>query len=113
MVQSKARIGALQIGIILLTIATALVHLGLGISTPLVMFILNGIGYLVLVAALYLPIPQLVPYRALIRWALVAFAAVTIVGWILIGDKTLIIGYPTKVVEVILIVLLVMEARQK
>jgi len=115
MTHTTARIGPLQIGIIVLTIATALVHLTLGLTTtpPLILFILNGIGYLTLVGALYLPIPQLSQYHALLRWVLIVFAAVTIIGWIFTGDKTLIIGYPTKVVEVALIVLLVIEARQK
>ncbi len=113
--QRTARLGALQFGIIVLTIATALVHLGLAFSStpPDIMFLLNGIGYLTLVAALYLPIPQLRAYHGLLRWALMAFAAVTIIGWIIIGDKTLIIGYPTKVAEVILIILLAVEMRQK
>ncbi len=114
MTQTTVRLGPRQIAIIVLTIATALVHLSLGLSNPPdIMFLLNGIGYLTLVGALYLPIPQLGPYHALLRWALMAFAAVTIIGWIFIGDKTLIIGYPTKVVEVVLIVLLALEARQK
>jgi hypothetical protein len=113
MTHTTARLGSLQIGIILLTTFTALVHLGLGLSTPDLMFILNGIGYFALIGALYLPIPQLGQYHALIRWVLMAFAAVTIIGWVLIGDKTLIIGYPTKVAEVAIIVLLALEARQK
>ncbi len=113
MTHTTTRLGSLQIGIILLTTFTALVHLGLGLSTPDIMFILNGIGYLALISALYLPIPQLSQYHALIRWALMAFAAVTIVGWVLIGDKTLIIGYPTKAAEIVLIILLAIEARQK
>jgi hypothetical protein len=107
------RLGPLQIGIILLTVATALVHLALGLPRPDILFILNGIGYLVLVGALYLPVPQLSAYHALIRYALMAFAAVTIVGWIVIGDKTLIIGYFDKAAETALIVLLAVEARQK
>ena len=102
-------IGTLQIGIILLVIATAAIHLSLGIPDFLVMFILNGIGYLVLVTALYLP--QLQRYRRLIRWALIAFAAVTIVGWIAIGARTT-IGYLDKVIEVALITLLMIEMRQ-
>jgi hypothetical protein len=102
-------IGTLQIGIILLVIATAAIHLSLGIPNFLVMFILNGIGYLILVTALYLP--QLQRYRRLIRWALIAFAAVTIVGWIAIGARTT-IGYLDKVIEVVLIILLMIEMRQ-
>jgi hypothetical protein len=106
----RSSIGTLQIGIILLVIATAAIHLSLGIPNFLVMFILNGIGYLVLVAALYLP--QLQRYRRLIRWALIAFAAVTIIGWIAIGARST-IGYLDKVIEVALIALLLIEMRQE
>ncbi len=115
MTHTTARIGPLQIGIIVLTLFTALVHLTLGLTStpPLILFILNGIGYLTLLGALYLPIPQLAPYHAQIRWVLIVFAAVTIIGWIFTGDRTLLIGYPTKVDEVVLIVLLVSEARRK
>ncbi len=115
MTRTTTRLGPLQIGIIVLTIATALVHLTLGITStpPLILFLLNGIGYLTLVGALYLPIPQLAPYHAQIRWVLIAFAAATIIGWIFTGDRTLIIGYPTKVDEIVLIILLISEARRK
>lgn len=49
--------GTLRIGIIVLTAATALIHLQLNFPDPV--FILNGLGYLTLLAALYLPVPQL------------------------------------------------------
>ncbi|MGB8646026.1 MAG: hypothetical protein WCF84_12370 [Anaerolineae bacterium] len=113
MTQANQRIGPMQIAIILLTLFTAAVHLYLGVSTVDPMFLANGLGYLALVAALYLPIPQLAARHALIRWVLVAFATVTIIGWVFIGDKTLAIGYPTKLAEIALITLLVLEARQK
>ena len=106
---NRSSIGTLQIGIILLVIATAAIHLSLGIPDFLVMFILNGIGYLVLVTALYLP--QLQRYRRLIRWALIAFAAVTIIGWIAVGAR-ITIGYLDKVIEITLITLLMIEMRQ-
>lgn len=103
------RIGGLQIAIILLTVATAVIHLALGIPNMLWMFILNGIGYLVLVAALYLP--QLAAYRTYTRWALIVFAAVTIIGWVIIGARNP-IAYVDKLIEVALIVLLFIEMRQ-
>ena len=46
MSQTKIQMGPLQIAIILLTVATAIVHLTLVFPSPL--FILNGLGYLVL-----------------------------------------------------------------
>ncbi|MBI5649705.1 MAG: hypothetical protein HZC40_04545 [Chloroflexi bacterium] len=113
---TSVRIGGLEIGVIILTLATALIHLTL--NFPDVMFILNGLGYLSLLAALFLrvPIPMLAQKRALIRWAFIAFTAITILGWLAIGDKTLpngMVGYITKAIEIILIALLFIEARKK
>ena len=50
----SSRLSAVQIGIIILTLATALIHFSL--LFPNVMFILNGLGYLTLLAAYFLPI---------------------------------------------------------
>lgn len=112
MTQTNTRIGALQIGVIVLTIATALVHLQRGIEFGMPMFIANGIGYLVLVAALYAPIAFLMPYRKWVRWALIAFTLVTIIGWVAIGDKAEMVGWITKAIEVALVVLLLLDMRQ-
>src|SRR4051812_1606406 len=88
MAHSRASIGlGLGVGIFLLTLATAFIHLYLaltaipyfGLNFGVMLFILNGLGYLGLLAALQLPIPQLARFRSVARWALVAFAAVTIV----------------------------------
>ena len=49
-------------GVILLTLIAAAIHLSL--LFPDTAFILNGLGYLTLLAALYLPIPRLVPTGA-------------------------------------------------
>ncbi|CAN5585397.1 hypothetical protein BH24ACT22_BH24ACT22_07570 [soil metagenome] len=99
----------LQIGIVLLTLGTALIHLFLAFPNPV--FILNGLGYLALLAALYLPIPQLTQYRRVTRWTLVGFTALTIFLWILFGARTP-IGYADKLIEVALIVLLTVEGRR-
>jgi hypothetical protein len=101
--------GPMQIAIILLTLATAIIHLSLGIPNGLVMFILNGIGYIVLVSALYLP--QFKAQRNLIRWALMAFTAVTVIGWVLIGLREP-IAYIDKLIELALITLLFLEGRR-
>lgn len=102
--------GTLRIGIIVLTTATALIHLYLGLlGFPL--FILNGLGYLGLLAALYLPIPQLARYHDAARWILVGYTALTIFLWILVGARTP-IGYIDKLIEVALIALLILDARR-
>jgi hypothetical protein len=99
---------ALRVGIVLLTLATALIHLQLNFPDPA--FILNGLGYLTLLAALYLPIPRMARYRNTARWVLIGYAALTIFLWILLGARTP-IGYIDKVIEVALITLLLIEAR--
>jgi hypothetical protein len=101
--------GPLRIGVILLTVGTALIHLYLGLQGfPL--FVLNGLGYLGLLAALILPIPRISEYRNLVRWILVGYTALTIFLWILVGARNA-IGYTDKIIELVLVALLVLEAR--
>lgn len=111
MTQTNPRIGPMQIGIIVLAAATALIHLYLALQGAGVMFIANGLGYLALVAGLYAPIAALAPYRKWIRWALIAFTLVTILGWAAIGTRNE-IGYATKAIEVLLVILLFLDMRQ-
>lgn len=99
----------LSLAIVLLAVATAVIHLALGIPNNLPLFILNGIGYLVLVVALYLP--QLERYQNPIRWALILYTAVTILGWVAVGARNA-IAYVDKVIEVALIVCLFLERRK-
>jgi hypothetical protein len=101
--------GPLRIGVIVLTAGTATIHIYLGLQGfPL--FVLNGLGYLGLLAALILPIPRISDYRSLIRWVLVGYAALTIFLWILVGARNS-IGYADKIIEIVLVALLVLEAR--
>jgi hypothetical protein len=99
-----------RLGIILLTIGTALIHLYLGLQ-GIPLFVLNGLGYLGLLAALILPIHRISKYRNLARWLLVSYTALTIFLWILVGARNA-IGYTDKVIEVCLIALLLIEARR-
>ena len=99
----------LRVGIIVLTLATALIHLQLAFPDPA--FILNGLGYLALLAALYLPIPQLARYRNLVRWVFIGYTALTLTLWLIIGARTA-IGFISAAAEVALIVLLLLEARR-
>ena len=102
--------GKFRIGVIVLTAATAITHLYLGIVAGLPLFILNGLGYLALLAAIYAPVPTLDPYRNAFRWALIGYTALTIVLWIAIGERNA-VGYADKLVEVLLILLLSAELR--
>ena len=75
------------------------------------LFLLNGIGYLVLGAMLYLP--ALSRYRSIVRWLLILFAAVTIVMYFLIvGFRSNPIGLLDKAAELVLIILLFIDGRQ-
>jgi hypothetical protein len=97
---------AIRGGVVLLTLFAAAIHLSL--LFPDVAFILNGLGYLALLAALYLPIPRLVPHRRLVRWALIGYATLTISLWVAIGERNL-LGFSTTAVEVALVILLLLE----
>ena len=119
MAHSRASVGlGLGVGIFLLTLATAVIHLYLaftaipyfGLNFGVMLFILNGLGYLGLLAVLQLPIPQLARFRSAARWALVAFAAVTIVLFFVMAPLYDFIGYVDKEIEVALIALLLADA---
>jgi hypothetical protein len=93
-----------QWGIILLTLATAGIHVSLLFPDPL--FILNGAGFLVLLAAYILPINYFRQKRSLIRVVFMAFTAVTILAWVAIGDKSWpagMLGFITKAIELALL----------
>jgi hypothetical protein len=102
--------GFLQVAIMLLTLITAIVHLTL--YFPNALFILNGLGYLALLAGLYMPTRWLfVGLRSWMRWALLVYALLTIISWLPIGDRTT-LAYLTKAIEVLLVGLLLIESRQ-
>jgi hypothetical protein len=115
--RSSIKLG-LGVGIFLLTVATAVIHLFLaftaipyyGLNFGVMLFILNGLGYLGLLAVLQLPIPQLARFRSAARWVLVAFAALTIVLFFIMAPVYELIGYVDKAIEVALIALLIADA---
>jgi hypothetical protein len=110
MVTSRTSAGVgLWVGIFLLTLATAVIHLYLGLSFGNTLFVLNGLGYLGLLAALQLPIPQLARFRGAVRWVLIGYAVLTIVLYF-IDNPGMTIGYVDKAIEVALIVLLLVDA---
>jgi hypothetical protein len=109
---------SLGVGIFVLTVATAVIHLylafsaigSMGFNFGVMLFILNGLGYLGLLALLQLPIRQLARYRSAARWALIAFAALTIVLFFIMAPVYPLIGYVDKAIEVALIALLLADA---
>ena len=104
-----------QIGIIILTLATAIIHLvPLGISFGNMLFILNGLGYLGLLGAIFLPLDFLDDYRGYARWALVVYTIITIVAYFVVNPDALTsaFGLVTKAIEVVLVILLYLDSRQ-
>jgi hypothetical protein len=75
------------------------------------LFFLNFIGYIVLAVALYLP--PLKKVQRIIRWLLVAFAAITIIAYFAIsGFSPNPMGYVDKILELLIIILLIIEDRR-
>jgi hypothetical protein len=102
-----------QIGIIILTLLTALIHFSL--AEPL--FILNGLGYLALLAFYFLPLAFFQRYHRFIRWAFAGYTLLTIIlyfvfhpggSWQHDG-----LGMLTKMIEVVLLLLLVYDGQEQ
>lgn len=90
----------MQTLIIILTLITAGIHLSL--LFPDTLFILNGLGYLGLLAAYTLPLPVVKDNRRLVRWVFMAYTIVTILAWVVMGEKSWpagALGYLAKLVE--------------
>ena len=131
--RNATRFGAIQIAICVLAAATAAVHIYLGAITHVMvatqpeataaaggaatlgffaaLFYLDGLGYIVLTAALYHP--AFARFRRLTRWALIGLTAATIVAYfVLIQGQYDAMGIADKIAEVALIALLVIEGRR-
>jgi hypothetical protein len=96
-----------------LVVVTAVIHILLGIMSEgafLILFLLNGIGYLTLVAGLYF-LPQFAGRRSLFRWVLIGYAVLTVILFFVLDPEPLSsgLGLFTKAVEAMLIILLLME----
>lgn len=93
-------------GIILGSLLAAYFHL---ILYPDIGFTLNGLGYLGLLGAYFLPIAFFQQKHKLVWWGLVGYTVLTIVLWFIMGNKTFVagttsaIGYYAKVAEVFLL----------
>ena len=114
-----------QIGIIIFTLITAFMHLAAAFDKQLFpdgpdpLFILNGLGYLGLLGAYFLPIPFFQQRHELVRRGYILFAIITIAAWVFIWVIQYVIiqgvpffshdflyGVPAKISELILIWLL-------
>ncbi len=96
-------------GILLATLATALLHLSLFPRLGPDPIALNGLGYLALLGAYFLPIPFFQQRHNLVWWALLGYTVLTFILWVIMGDKTFTfdfsnaaIGYYAKTAELFL-----------
>ena len=111
--------------IILLGLFTAAMHIAAALDKQLFpdgpdpLFILNGLGYIGILGAYFLPIPFFQQKHELVRKGFMGFAMLTIAAWIFIWVIQYVIlnhtpffshdslyGVPSKIAEVILIFLL-------
>jgi hypothetical protein len=97
-------------GILLFGLATALLHLSLFPLLGIDPIVLNGLGYLALLGAYFLPIPFLQQRHGLIWWLLVGYTVLTFILWIILGDKHFVldfssaaIGYYARAAEIFLL----------
>lgn len=112
-------------GIIIAALVTAILHLAAAFDkalfpdSPDPLFIINGLGYLGLLGAYFLPIPFFQGRHNLVRQGFIGFAILTIAAWIFIWviqyvliqgvpffSHDSIYGVPAKIAEVALIFLL-------
>jgi hypothetical protein len=118
--ETRPSIGAAQVGIALLALGTAGIHLylfliegflGSGTMLPIyqLLFVGNVLAYVTLAAALILPISALAPFRSFIRTLLIAIAVASIASYFYVGVLDA-VGHIAKAIEVVLIVLVTVDA---
>jgi len=93
-------------GIILAGLVAAYFHV---ILFPDIMFTLNGLGYIGLLGAYFLPIPFFQQRHKMVWWGLVGYTLLTIALWAIMGNKQFVagttsaIGYYAKISELFLL----------
>jgi hypothetical protein len=95
---------AIRAAIVGLILATAYIHYTLGG----LLFTLNALGYVTAAVAMVIPLALAVRFRWVVRLGLIAYAATTIVGWVIQGPYFT-TAYIAKAIEVALIVLVAVD----
>jgi hypothetical protein len=118
--ETRLSIGPVQVGIALLALGTAGIHLylfliegflGNGRMLPIyqLLFVGNVLAYVTLTSALFLPISPLARVRSFIRTLLIAIAVASIASYFYVGVFD-VVGNVDKAIEVLLIVLVTVHA---
>ena len=119
--EARPRVGPVQIGVILAALVTAGIHLYYDIfvedpATPgFWLFLGNVLGFPVLTALLYSPIPLVGRFRRVVRTALIAQATASVISFFyvylaVLGTSFDRVGLVAKAAEILIIVLLTVEA---
>ena len=118
--ETRPRVGPVQIGVIVLALATAGIHiylfliegfLGNGKMLPIyqLLFVGNFFAYVTLATALLLPISPLALVRPVLRVMLISIAVASIASYYHVGVFDL-VGRVDKIIEVLLITLVTVDA---
>jgi hypothetical protein len=118
--ETRPRIGPVQVGFVLLALATAGIHiylfliegfLGNGKMLPIyqLLFVGNFFAYVTLATALLLPFSLLARVRPVIRVMLISIAVASIVSYFHVNVRDT-LGDLDKVIEVLLILLVTVDA---
>ncbi len=118
--EARPRISPVQVGVVLLAVATAGIHiylfliegfLGNGKMLPIyqLLFVGNFFAYVTLATALLLPISLLAQFRPIIRVMLISIAVASIISYFHVNVRDT-LGDLDKVIEVLLIVLVTVTA---
>jgi hypothetical protein len=110
---ARARSAIVVLGLIA---ATAAIHFSRALVDPEIstLFALNAVGYIVLGALLYAPVPALEARRNVIRWILITYTAITIAlffVWGAMSGDWPVIGFVDKAVELALVAVLLADRR--
>ncbi len=101
------RFNPFQLGVIGLGVMTGVLHLVIGLGGE-TLLLLNGLGYLALLAAIYFPLGELDKYNQLLRIGLLGYTVITLVAYFALHTPAQYstTGIITKVIEVALLVVL-------
>ena len=102
--------GPLQVVIVLLGLAAILLHVLLRLPPQL--YIPVGLVYVALLAAMYLPLPGVSSARPWLRWVLIVFAVVNVIGWLIQASQPPLVRFAVPLVEMGLAVLVFLESQQ-
>ncbi len=107
------QVNMLQLLIVATGTVTAVLHLILGVGGELLL-LLNALGYVALLVALFAPTPQFVAQRPMLRIALLVYTAITFVAYFLLHsiEQYGTLDIATKAIEMALIVLLIVRLVQ-